>query len=113
MEIICSEDVPIFVLYCFEKIGDRYGVHRSRFGEIFGSSKNHPKGIAISPVPLTRHIGIIKAHYPLINTQKTKRQRGLGQPSFRGQKIKNFSLVSFFVLGSPLGFFFVKNSKRE
>ena len=40
--------------------GNIYGVYGSRFGEIVGSSKNHPKSIAICPGTLISHLRIIK-----------------------------------------------------
>ena len=50
---------PIFVLYSLKYFGDKYGVRGSRFGRCFGSSRNHPKGIAIDQESLISHFGII------------------------------------------------------
>ena len=56
----CFNDVPIFFLYSLQHSGDKYGVRGSRFGDIFGRSRNHPKSIAIDHESLISHFGIIK-----------------------------------------------------
>ena len=40
--------------------GDKYGLRGSRFGHMFGRSRNVPKNIAIGQESLISHLGIIK-----------------------------------------------------
>ena len=47
-------------LYCLKCFGHKCGVRGSRFGHIFGRSRNVPKSIAIDQGSLINHFGIIK-----------------------------------------------------
>ena len=47
-------------LYSLKYFGDKYGVRGSRFGHIFGRSRNVPKNIANDQESLLSHLGIIK-----------------------------------------------------
>ena len=55
---IFSKDDFIFSCFCLKHFCDKYGVHGSRFGEYFASSRNHPKGTGIHQESLIRHVGI-------------------------------------------------------
>ena len=60
--------------------GDKYGVEGTRFGEHFGSSRNHPKRIAIDQESLISNLGIIKSPPPPPppTSKKKKVKRGTG-----------------------------------
>ena len=47
-------------MYVRKYFGDKYGVRGSRFGHVFGRSKNHPKSIAIDQESLISRLGIIE-----------------------------------------------------
>ena len=62
-------------LVFFKYFGDKYGVRGSRFGDLFGRSKNIPKSIAIDEESLISHLGIIKnPNKPYIYITKKTRQ---------------------------------------
>ena len=80
MEIIWSKDVPTFPCIFCKYSGDKYGVRESRFGHIFGRSKNHPKSIAIDQESLINHFGINKIpqnpnHYIKNKEKQTKNEQ--------------------------------------
>ena len=76
MKIIFSKDVPIIFMYSLNYFDDEYEVRGSRFGHIFGRSKNVPENIAIDQESWIRHFGIIKkTQNPIIilkNKENTK-----------------------------------------
>ena len=51
-----SHHIPDFLKY----VGDKYAVRGSRFGNMFGRSRNHPNSIAIDREALISQFGIIK-----------------------------------------------------
>ena len=56
---ICFKDVPISFLYLLKYFVDKYEVRESIFSRFRGSSRNHPKSIAIDQESLISHLGII------------------------------------------------------
>ena len=50
----------MFFLFILKYFGDKYGVRGSRFGYIFGRSKNVPTNIAIDQESLISNFRIIK-----------------------------------------------------
>ena len=58
-EKICFKDVPMIFLSSLKYFGDKYGDRGSRFARFFGSSRNHPKSIAICLEITIRHFGIV------------------------------------------------------
>ena len=57
-QLILSKDDFIFLVF-IRHFCDKYREHGSRFGEHFGSSRNHPESIGICPGTLISHFGII------------------------------------------------------
>ena len=71
--LICFNDVPhMFSCISLKYFGNKYGVHGSRFVEQCGSSRNHPKSIAICPGTLIIRFGIIEPHSGPIKIFKNK-----------------------------------------
>ena len=69
----------------FNYTGDKYGVQGSRFGRLFGSSRNHPKSIAIDPEVKISHLGITKTpnnFLKYINKPRKTEQTPNGLPYF-------------------------------
>ena len=54
------KNVPIFSCIVWNIFRDKYGVRGSRFSQSVGSSRNHPKSIAICPGVKISHFGIIQ-----------------------------------------------------
>ena len=71
---ICFEDAPICSLVLFKYYGDKCGARGSRFGHIFGRSRNPPKSIAIDQESWTSHLGIIKSPPKTILILKNREQ---------------------------------------
>ena len=65
------KDAPIFFLYLLKYFRDKYGVRGSRFGHMFGRSRNVPKSIAIDQEALICDLGIIKTPKKTTTTLKT------------------------------------------
>ena len=60
-QIICFKNVSRILLYLSKHFYIKEEVSRSRFGEHFGSSINHPKSVRIHQESLIRSFRIIKA----------------------------------------------------
>ena len=52
------KDAPICFLYLFKYVGDTYGVRGSRFGQMFGRSKNVLTNIAIDQESSISHLDV-------------------------------------------------------
>ena len=77
MEIICFKDDPTFCCCFLKYFGDKYGVRGSRFGRFFGSSRNHPKSIAIDPGVRISYFGVIETQTKQIDTLKNKEKQNI------------------------------------
>ena len=76
---------PSFVMYFVRYFGDKYGVRGSRFGIIFGRSKNVPKSIAIDQESLISDFGIIKTpknHKNYFRNQENQQINKKNMPHF-------------------------------
>ena len=73
---ICFKDVPISFLYLLKYFVDKYEVRESIFSRFRGSSRNHPKSIAIDQESLISHLGIIEIPQNLtITLQRQAKQQ--------------------------------------